>query len=54
MMLTQCPGCSDQGIVQRERAPDVFVWVIAGCIDPDDGLELEIDWCPWCGLLLPD
>jgi predicted RNA-binding Zn-ribbon protein involved in translation (DUF1610 family) len=48
-MFTQCPECGDQAIQQRERAPEVFVWVAAGWIDLDDGLEVEIDYCPSCG-----
>ncbi len=50
---TQCPKCADLAIVQRERAPDVFVWVADGWRD-DDGLEVEIDFCPSCGVELLD
>lgn len=52
-MLTQCPKCKDTAIVQRERAPTVFVWVADGWRD-DDGLEVEIDYCPSCGIKLLD
>jgi hypothetical protein len=53
-MFTQCPTCKDQTIVQRERAPGLFVWVIDNWINPDDGLEVEIDYCPFCGTTLQD
>lgn len=50
---TQCPGCADLAIVQRSRAPDLFVWVADGWRDTD-GLEVEIDFCPSCGAELLD
>jgi hypothetical protein len=53
-MLTECPKCKDKSVVQRERAPDLFVWVASGWLDPDDGLEVEIGHCPWCGVELLD
>jgi hypothetical protein len=51
---TKCPACGDQSIVQRQRAPDVFVWVALGWTDPSDGLEVEVDNCPFCGAELLD
>jgi len=51
---TACPKCGDSSIVQRSRAPGLFVWVLDGVRDADDGLELEIDFCPWCGTELLD
>lgn len=50
---TQCPKCADRSIVQRERGPELFAWVADGWRD-DDGLEVEIDHCPWCGVGLLD
>lgn len=53
-MLSQCPKCLDESIVQRERAPGVYVWVYLDSFDPDDGLEVEFDYCPFCGIKLLD
>ena len=53
-MFTQCPECKDQSIGQHERAPGLFIWVAKGWIDLDEGFEVEVDYCPYCGTELQD
>jgi hypothetical protein len=45
------PECEDTAVVQHERAPGFCVWVLDGWLG-EDGLDVEIDFCPWCGVRL--